>query len=75
MGKCHFELYYDQLGGGRYFLHEHSEDATPGQLAQMKNLSRCLIPALRFGDLQSFDIVRDPAFNQIRICDLEKVKN
>ena len=32
------ELYYDQLAGGRYFLHEHPEHATSWQLVQMKNL-------------------------------------
>jgi hypothetical protein len=32
------ELYYDQLSGGRYFLHEHPEHATSWQLPQMKNL-------------------------------------
>ncbi len=26
------ELYYDQLAGGRYFLHEHPEHATSWQL-------------------------------------------
>ncbi len=32
------ELYYDQLAGGRYFLHEHPEHATSWQLLQMKIL-------------------------------------
>ena len=33
------ELYYDQLNGGRYFLHEHPEHATSWQLASMKALT------------------------------------
>ncbi len=32
------ELYYEQLAGGRYFLHEHPEHATSWQLLQMKSL-------------------------------------
>ena len=32
------ELYYDQLADGRYFLHEHPQNATSWQLTQMKSL-------------------------------------
>ena len=33
------ELYYDQLADGKYFLHEHPQNATSWQLTPMKSLT------------------------------------